>query len=147
MCSGSYAGYLVKQINTSNFNPIEFDAFRNIHGSESHRTQREKSTEMTGAHLRKKIRAKGFTFQQIADAIGESKQNFSRILSTDNIKTKTLERIAAAMGESVSYFYNERPIFTLAEYTEYESRKRENELLRQIIRDKEALISELTKDR
>ena len=95
---------------------------------------------MTGAHLRKKIRAKGFTFQQIAEAIGESKQNFSRILSTDNIKTETLERIAAAMGESVSYFYNERPIFALAEYTE-------NELLRQIIRDKEALISELTSKR
>lgn len=102
---------------------------------------------MTGSHLRKKIRAKGFTFQQIADAIGESKQNFSRILSTDNIKTETLERVAAAMGESVSYFYNEQPIFALAEYTEYESQKRENELLRQIIRDKEALISELTKDR
>ncbi len=58
-----------------------------------------------------------------------------------------MERIAAAMGESVSYFYNEQPIFTLAEYTEYEFRKRENELLRRIIRDKEALISELTKDR
>jgi transcriptional regulator with XRE-family HTH domain len=102
---------------------------------------------MTGTHLRKKIRAKGFTFQQIADAIGESKQNFSRILSTDNIKTETLERIAAAMGESVSYFYNEQPIFTLMEYTEYESRKRENELLRQIIRDKEALIEELRRNK
>lgn len=102
---------------------------------------------MTGTHLRKKIRAKGFTFQQIADAIGESKQNFSRILSTDNIKTETLERIAAAMGESVSYFYNEQPIFTLVEYTEYESRKQENELLRQIIRDKEALIEELRRNK
>ena len=102
---------------------------------------------MTGTHLRKKIRAKGFTFQQIADAIGESKQNFSRILSTDNIKTETLERIAAAMGESVSYFYNEQPIFTIMEYTEYESRKRENELLRQIIRDKEALIEELRRNK
>lgn len=102
---------------------------------------------MTGAHLRKKIRAKGFTFQQIADAIGESKQNFSRMLSTDNIKTETLERIASAMGESISYFYNEQPIFSLAEYVEYESRRKENELLRQIIRDKEALISELTNKR
>ena len=102
---------------------------------------------MTGTHLRKKIRDKGFTFQQISEAIGESKQNFSRILSTDNIKSETLERIAAAMGESVSYFYNEQPIFTTVEYVEYEAAKREIALLRQIIRDKEAMIEELKRNR
>lgn len=102
---------------------------------------------MTGTQLRKKIRDKGFTFQQIAEAIGESKQNFNRILSTDNIKSETLERIADAMNESVSYFYNEQPIYTTVEYVEYEVAKREIKLLRQIIRDKEALIQELQKKR
>ena len=100
---------------------------------------------MTGEHVRAKIRQKGLTFRQVAQAIGESDQNFRMLLSVKNVSTETLERIAAAMGESVSYFYNEQPIFTLVEYTEYESRKRENELLRQIIRDKEALIEELQK--
>lgn len=102
---------------------------------------------MTGEHVRKKIREKGFTYRKIAWAIGESDQNFRMLLSSQNVSSETLERIAAAMGENVAYFYNEQPIFTLVEYTEYEFRKRENELLRQIIRDKEALIEELQKKR
>ena len=102
---------------------------------------------MTGEHVRAKIRERGHTFRQIAHAIGETDQNFRMLLSGKNVSTETLERIAAAMNVSVAYFYNEQPIFSLVDYAEYESRKKEVELLRQIIRDKEALIEELKKNR
>lgn len=102
---------------------------------------------MTGEEIRKKIKAKGFTFRKVAKAMGESEQNFRKLLLSDNVKSATLERIAAAMGENVAYFYNAHPIFTIEDYVEYETLKRENELLRQIIRDKEALIEELRRNR
>lgn len=102
---------------------------------------------MTGEHVRTKIRQKGLTFRQVAQAIGESDQNFRMLLSVKNVSTETLERIAAAMNVNVAYFYNEQPILSLVDYAEYESRKKEIELLRQIIRDKEALIEELRRNR
>lgn len=102
---------------------------------------------MTGEHVRAKIRQKGLTFRQVAQAIGESDQNFRMLLSVKNVSTETLERIAAAMKVNVAYFYNEQPILSLVDYAEYESRKKEIELLRQIIRDKEALIEELRRNR
>lgn len=100
---------------------------------------------MTGEHIRKKIREKGFTYRKIAQSIGETDQSFRMLLSSENVKSGTLERIAAAMGENVAYFYNEQPILTMVDYADFEATKRENELLRQIIRDKEALIDELKK--
>ena len=102
---------------------------------------------MTGEHVRAKIRQKGLTFRQVAQAIGESDQNFRMLLSVKNVSTETLERIAAAMKVNVAYFYNEQPILSLVDYAEYEPRKKEIELLRQIIRDKEALIEELRRNR
>ena len=102
---------------------------------------------MTGEHVRAKIRQKGLTFRQVAQAIGESDQNFRMLLSVKNVSTETLERIAAAMKVNVAYFYNEQPVLSLVDYAEYESRKKEVELLRQIIRDKEALIEELRRNR
>lgn len=102
---------------------------------------------MTGEHVRAKIRQKGLTFRQVAQAIGESDQNFRMLLSVKNVSTETLERIAAAMNVSVAYFYNEQPILSLVDYAEYESQKKEVELLRQIIRDKEALIEELKRNK
>lgn len=100
---------------------------------------------MTGKQVRKKIRDKGFTYRAVAQAIGESDQSFRNLLMSDNIKTGTLERIATAMNENVAYFYNQQPIFTLVDYVEYEARKKENELLRMIILEKERLIEELKK--
>lgn len=95
---------------------------------------------MTGKQVRNKIREKGFTFRKIAQAIGESDQNLRTLLTSDNIKSGTLERIAEAMGENVAFFYNNQPIFTLVEYVEYESTKRENELLKQLILEKDERI-------
>lgn len=100
---------------------------------------------MTGEQVRQKIRAKGFTYSHVARAIGESPQNLRVLLAGDNVKSETLERIAAAMAVNVAYFYNEQPIFTMADYVEYESKQKEITLLRQIIADKEALIAKLTK--
>ena len=99
---------------------------------------------MRGDKVREKIRAKGYTYHAIAQAIGESDQNLRSMLSVADVKSGTLERIAAAMGENVAYFYNEQPIFTLVEYVEYESCKKENTMLRQIIEDKNRIIELLS---
>lgn len=100
---------------------------------------------MTGKQVRQKIKERGFTFHRIALSIGESDANLQNILNASDVKSGALERIAAAMGVNVAYFYNEQPIFTLVDYVEFESSKREQKLLHQIIRDKEALIEELKK--
>ncbi|MEG1982746.1 MAG: hypothetical protein RR037_03330 [Alistipes sp.] len=98
---------------------------------------------MTGEKVRAKIRAKGFTFHSIAQAIGESDANFRCLLLANDVKSGTLERIAVAMGENVAYFYCEQPIFKIVDYIEYEVTKRENELLKQTINDKDEVIKAL----
>lgn len=98
---------------------------------------------MTGEQVRKKIREKGYTYRRIAQAIGVSDQNLRAMLASENVKSETLERIAAAMSVHVAYFYDMQPIFTLVDYGEFAAQKRENELLREIIRDKDRLIEEL----
>lgn len=100
---------------------------------------------MTGKQLRKKIKDKGYTFRAIASAIGESDANMQNLLNAADVKSGTLERIAAAMGENVAYFYNEQPIFTMAEYADYVSVRRENILLRRLIEEKEERIRLLQK--
>lgn len=102
---------------------------------------------MTGAQVRRKIKEKGYSFRNIARALGISDQSLRQQLLSDNVKSGLLEQIAEVIHENVAYFYNERPIFTLADYVEYETIRRENQLLKQIIQDKEALIEALAAPR
>ncbi|MDE6070329.1 MAG: hypothetical protein K2F92_05595 [Alistipes sp.] len=95
---------------------------------------------MNGKDVRKKIKERGFTYRKIAQLIGESEQNLQNILNAADVKSGTLERIAAAMKENVAYFYNEQPIFTMLDYEEYIAVRSENRLLRQIIEEKEQHI-------
>ena len=100
---------------------------------------------MTGEKVRQKIKSKGFSFHSIAQAIGESDANFRCMLIVQDVKSGTLERIAKAMGENVSFFYEEQPIFSLEDYTTYHNLKRENELLKQLLQEKERTIELLMK--
>ena len=62
---------------------------------------------MKGADIKAEIKRLGYTLTQVAEALGESQQNLNSALSNDNIKTGTLERVAAFLGKPVSYFYGE----------------------------------------
>lgn len=95
---------------------------------------------MTGEKVRRKIKEKGYTFHSIAQAIGESDANLRCMLIVKDVKSGTLERIAQAMGENVSYFYEEHPVFSIEEYAAIYSLKKENALLKQLLNEKERTI-------
>ena len=95
---------------------------------------------MTGDKVRQKIKEKGYTFHSIAQAIGESDANLRCMLLVKDVKSGTLERIAQAMGENVSYFYEEHPVFSIEEYAEIYSLKKEVLMLRQLLNEKERTI-------
>lgn len=62
---------------------------------------------MKGIELKAIILANGHLLGDIADKIGESQQNFSAFLKSDNLKSGLLERVAEAMGVTVGYLYGE----------------------------------------
>lgn len=98
---------------------------------------------MTGEQLRKKIKSKQRSFKSVAEAIGETPQNFQNMLNAADVKSGTLERVAQALGEPVSYFYEELPIVSMEDYAEYISLKKENEMLHRMVVDKTNQVQEL----
>ncbi len=98
---------------------------------------------MTGEEVKKLIKAKGFTFRSIANAIGESQMNLHHMLSAQDVKSGTLERVAAAMGEDVSYFYGKMPIYSLEDYAKVVAQQQEIAHLRILLTAKEELIASL----
>lgn len=100
---------------------------------------------MTGKDVRKKIKERGFTYRKIAQIIGESEPNLQNLLNAADVKSGTLERIAAAMQVNVAYFYNEQPIFSLVDFVDFEATKREIILLRQLLNEKDLRIEELSR--
>lgn len=53
------------------------------------------------------IKAKGFTQNQVADALGTSKSSFSQIVHNDNTSLKMLKRIAEVIGCQVWDFFRD----------------------------------------
>lgn len=98
---------------------------------------------MTGEQLRQKIKSKRRSFKSVAEAIGETPQNFQNMLNAADVKSGTLERIAEALGEPVAYFYEELPIVTMEDYAEYIALKKENEMLQKMVAEKEDHLREL----
>ena len=98
---------------------------------------------MTGEEVRKKIKSKRRSFKSVAEAIGETPQNFQNMLNAADVKSGTLERIAEALGEPVAYFYEELPIVTMEDYAEYIALKKENEMLQKMVTEKENHLREL----
>ena len=98
---------------------------------------------MTGEELRRKIKSKRRSFKSVAEAIGETPQNFQNMLNAADVKSGTLERVAEALGEPVAYFYEELPIVTMEDYAEYIALKKENEMLQKMVAEKENHLREL----
>ena len=98
---------------------------------------------MTGDQLRRKIKSKRRSFKSVAEAIGETPQNFQNMLNAADVKSGTLERVAEALGEPVAYFYEELPIVTMEDYAEYIALKKENEMLQKMVAEKENHLREL----
>lgn len=98
---------------------------------------------MTGEQLRRKIKSKRRSFKSVAEAIGETPQNFQNMLNAADVKSGTLERVAEALGEPVAYFYEELPIVTMEDYAEYIALKKENEMLQKMVAEKENHLREL----
>lgn len=99
---------------------------------------------MTGKELKAKIKAKGIKSALLAQKLGVVGQNMQQYYKSNNLTTSTLEQIAEAIGESVSYFYNELPIFSIEDYTRVKNLEREVEYLNRLLVEKERTIEILT---
>ena len=102
---------------------------------------------MTGKELKSKLRKackdKGITISTVASTLGMKRQVLEERLQVKVVSTETLELIAGAIGESVSYFYNELPIFSVEGYVEVKSQQKEITYLRLLLAEKDARINEL----
>ena len=62
---------------------------------------------MTGKELKDIILSEKMTVAEVARRIGTTQQNLTCSLSKDDIRTGLLERVAAAMGKPLAFFYGE----------------------------------------
>lgn len=62
---------------------------------------------MKGEDLKRLIIQSGLPLTKVAEALGISQQNLSGILSRDDIKTGTLEKVSEAIGTPVVYNFGE----------------------------------------
>lgn len=95
---------------------------------------------MTGKQLKEKIKQKGIKYAILAERLGVVPQQVHQYFNTPNISTEVLERIADAIGESVSYFYNEQPVFTIEDYAKISKMEQEIMYLRLLVREKDRII-------
>lgn len=95
---------------------------------------------MTGKQLKEKIKQKGIKYSVLAERLGVVPQQVHQYFNTPNISTEVLERIADAIGESVTYFYNEQPIFTIEDYAKISKMEQEIMYLRLLVREKDRII-------
>ena len=102
---------------------------------------------MTGKELKSKLRKackeKGTNMSAVASSLGMARQVLEERLQVKVVSTSTLELLAQAIGESVSYFFNELPIFSIEDYVEVKSMQKEIAYLRLLLAEKDARINEL----
>lgn len=102
---------------------------------------------MTGKELKAKLRKackdKRTTISAVATALGMSRQVLEQRLSVKVVSTSTLELLADAIGESVSYFYNELPIVSIEDYAYVKNQQKEITYLRLLLAEKDARIDDL----
>lgn len=67
---------------------------------------------MKGLTIKEILRKNGFTLIAVAEKLGESSQNFSSLLSKDDVRSGLIERISEATGLPVSLFYGDTNIAT-----------------------------------
>lgn len=66
-----------------------------------------KQLTMDGYKVKKLIAGNGYTIADVAEKIGTSRQNLSKSLSSQDVKSGLLEKISHALNIPVSYFYGE----------------------------------------
>ena len=62
---------------------------------------------MTGEQLKNKLRGTGRSIADVAKILGMSRQNLSKALQSQDVKTGLVENMAAALGMPISYFFEE----------------------------------------
>ena len=70
---------------------------------------------MKGEYIKKILLENGFILKDVAEAMGETPQNLQSMLRAEDVKTGTLERIAAAINKSL-YFFIEGDNITSTNY-------------------------------
>lgn len=88
---------------------------------------------MKGSEIKARVKAKGITLREVAARIGESPQNLHGYLNSNDVRSSIIERIAGAIGESVSYFYNEFPVISMEDYDRVKKLEYENRLMRELL--------------
>lgn len=64
---------------------------------------------MKGEDVKRKIAGVGYSISEMARMLGTSQQNLSQSLSSQDVKTGLVEKIARALGVPVSYFFDSPP--------------------------------------
>lgn len=85
----------------------------------------------------------GYQYTEVARAMGISKQNLYGCLRSENVSSGTIERIAEALGLRVSLLYGENALMSIDDYAELHTLRRENELLKQLLAEKDAHLNAL----
>ena len=91
---------------------------------------------MTGQYIKEYIRTEGYTIEDIARTLGISSQVIHNRLNCKSISIDTIEIIAKAMDRSPAVFFYDNDYHML-----YAEIKR----LRQLLRDKDEIITKLSK--
>lgn len=60
---------------------------------------------MDGEKIKQCLYSKGVTQKQLAELLGVTPQSVNAVLAANDVRTGTLERIAAAIGVDMSFFY------------------------------------------
>lgn len=60
---------------------------------------------MNGVEIKKILTDNGFVLAKVASKMGISPQNLNNLLSADDVKTGTMERICRAINETIYFFY------------------------------------------
>ena len=64
---------------------------------------------MSGEEIRKKLVMMGIQQQDLAEKLGTTKQNFSHMLKSPNVKSGFIEELCKLLGLSITEFYCEHP--------------------------------------
>lgn len=96
---------------------------------------------MDGKTIKRKIKQKGLTLRQTATNLGITEQALNGRLTAKSISCETLEMVAKAIGESVSYFYNEKPIFSIEDADKFREFGEKIRTIEKMIRDGRLIVT------
>lgn len=69
-------------------------------------------TDMTGESIKKVLAEHGIKIKELAARLGESQQNMSALLMSQDVKSGTIERVSGATGIPLTEFFGLAPMVT-----------------------------------